>query len=65
MNHLDHALKRGIYVAGLREEIVTCAEQVLDLMEFGECKYFLAWHNFIFYLIFYYFCVLEESYYGT
>ncbi|CAL9754688.1 unnamed protein product [Musa acuminata subsp. burmannicoides] len=29
-------LERGIYVAGLREEIVTCAEQVLDLMEFGE-----------------------------
>ncbi|RWW70991.1 hypothetical protein BHE74_00021308 [Ensete ventricosum] len=31
-------VKRGIYVAGLREEIVTCAEQVLDLMEFGECN---------------------------
>lgn len=31
------SLKRGIYVAGLREEIVTCPEQVLDLMEFGEC----------------------------
>ncbi|OAY65182.1 Kinesin-related protein 4, partial [Ananas comosus] len=30
-------LERGIYVAGLREEIVTCPEQVLDLMEFGEC----------------------------
>ncbi|XP_020110350.1 kinesin-like protein KIN-7I isoform X2 [Ananas comosus] len=29
-------LERGIYVAGLREEIVTCPEQVLDLMEFGE-----------------------------
>lgn len=31
-------LKRGIYVAGLREEIVTCPEQVLDLMVFGECR---------------------------
>ncbi|XP_057427737.1 kinesin-like protein KIN-7O isoform X2 [Lotus japonicus] len=29
-------LERGIYVAGLREEIVASHEQVLDLMEFGE-----------------------------
>ncbi|KAE9590156.1 putative plus-end-directed kinesin ATPase [Lupinus albus] len=28
--------ERGIYVAGLREEIVASPEQVLDLMEFGE-----------------------------
>ncbi|URD98473.1 KISc [Musa troglodytarum] len=33
---IHESLERGIYVAGLREEIVTCAEQVLDLMEFGE-----------------------------
>jgi len=31
--------QRGIYVAGLREEIVTSPEQVLDLMEFGECNF--------------------------
>ena len=31
-------LQRGIYVAGLREEIVASSEQVLDLMEFGECN---------------------------
>lgn len=30
-------LQRGIYVAGLREEIVATPEQVLDFMEFGEC----------------------------
>ncbi|KAA0065665.1 centromere-associated protein E isoform X1 [Cucumis melo var. makuwa] len=29
-------MKQGIYVAGLREEIVASSEQVLDLMEFGE-----------------------------
>lgn len=29
-------LERGIYVAGLREEIVASPQQVLDLMEFGE-----------------------------
>ncbi|KAJ3677193.1 hypothetical protein LUZ60_002917 [Juncus effusus] len=29
-------IERGIYVAGLKEEIVTCPEQVLRLMEFGE-----------------------------
>lgn len=32
-------MQRGIYVAGLREEIVASPEQVLDLMEFGECNY--------------------------
>lgn len=35
-------LQRGIYVAGLREEIVASPEQVLDLMEFGECKFCFA-----------------------
>ncbi|KAI4348608.1 hypothetical protein L6164_009315 [Bauhinia variegata] len=29
-------LERGIYVAGLREEIVASPEQVIDLMKFGE-----------------------------
>lgn len=29
-------LERGIYVAGLREEIVASPQQVLDLMQFGE-----------------------------
>ncbi|XP_061367839.1 kinesin-like protein KIN-7O [Gastrolobium bilobum] len=29
-------LERGIFVAGLREEIVASPEQVLDLMEYGE-----------------------------
>ncbi|CAM6061067.1 unnamed protein product [Sphagnum tenellum] len=29
-------VERGIYVAGLREEIVVSPEQVLELMEFGE-----------------------------
>ncbi|XP_038975024.1 kinesin-like protein KIN-7I [Phoenix dactylifera] len=33
---IHESIERGIYVAGLREEIVTCPEQVLDLMEFGE-----------------------------
>lgn len=32
-------VKRGIFVAGLREEIVASAEQVLELLAFGECKY--------------------------
>lgn len=31
-------MKRGIYVAGLREEIVASAEQVLELLKFGEGK---------------------------
>ncbi|KAG9455881.1 hypothetical protein H6P81_000389 [Aristolochia fimbriata] len=33
---IHESLERGIYVAGLREEIVSSAEQVLDFMEFGE-----------------------------
>lgn len=33
-------MKRGIFVAGLREEIVASAEDILELMEFGECKSF-------------------------
>lgn len=31
-------MKRGIFVAGLREEIVASVEQILELMECGECK---------------------------
>lgn len=30
-------MQRGIYVAGLREEIVASPQQVLNLMDFGEC----------------------------
>lgn len=33
---IHESIERGIYVAGLREEIVASPEQVLDLMEFGE-----------------------------
>ncbi|KAK7267150.1 hypothetical protein RIF29_19814 [Crotalaria pallida] len=33
---IHESQERGIYVAGLREEIVASPEQVLDLMEFGE-----------------------------
>ncbi|KAL2318095.1 hypothetical protein Fmac_031971 [Flemingia macrophylla] len=33
---IHESLERGIYVAGLREEIVASPEQVLDLMEYGE-----------------------------
>ncbi|PON38650.1 Kinesin-like protein [Parasponia andersonii] len=33
---IHESLERGIYVAGLREEIVASPEQVLSLMEFGE-----------------------------
>ncbi|XP_068652017.1 kinesin-like protein KIN-7O isoform X2 [Aristolochia californica] len=33
---IHESLERGIYVAGLQEEIVSSAEQVLDFMEFGE-----------------------------
>lgn len=33
---VHESLERGIFVAGLREEIVASPEQVLDLMEFGE-----------------------------
>lgn len=35
-------LQRGIFVAGLREEIVVSPKQILDLMEFGECKFYLS-----------------------
>ncbi|KAK9123284.1 hypothetical protein Sjap_012886 [Stephania japonica] len=33
---IHESLERGIFVAGLKEEIVVTPEQVLDLMEFGE-----------------------------
>ncbi|KAG4123374.1 hypothetical protein ERO13_D11G323100v2 [Gossypium hirsutum] len=33
---IHESIERGIYVAGLREEIVASPQQVLDLMEFGE-----------------------------
>ncbi|XP_020268561.1 kinesin-like protein KIN-7I isoform X2 [Asparagus officinalis] len=33
---IHESLERGIYVAGLREEIVTSPAQVLEFMEFGE-----------------------------
>nr|XP_011469371.1 PREDICTED: centromere-associated protein E isoform X2 [Fragaria vesca subsp. vesca] len=33
---IHESIERGIYVAGLREEIVASPEQVLNLMEFGE-----------------------------
>jgi len=36
--------QRGIYVAGLREEIVASPEQVLNLMEFGECNLSVAFY---------------------
>lgn len=29
-------IQRGIYVAGLREEIVNCSEQVIELLKLGE-----------------------------
>lgn len=29
-------IQRGIYVAGLREEIVNCSQQVIELLELGE-----------------------------
>ncbi|CAK7340219.1 unnamed protein product [Dovyalis caffra] len=35
---IHESIERGIYVAGLREEIVASPQQVLDLMQFGECK---------------------------
>ncbi|KAL8243119.1 hypothetical protein R6Q59_009377 [Mikania micrantha] len=34
--HIHESLERGIFVAGLREEIVNSAEQVLKLIEMGE-----------------------------
>ncbi|XP_073119255.1 kinesin-like protein KIN-7O isoform X2 [Henckelia pumila] len=33
---IHESIERGIFVAGLREEIVASAEHVLELMEFGE-----------------------------
>ncbi|KAI3692015.1 hypothetical protein L6452_31820 [Arctium lappa] len=33
---IHESIERGIFVAGLREEIVTGAKQVLEFMEFGE-----------------------------
>ncbi|KVH91733.1 Kinesin, motor domain-containing protein [Cynara cardunculus var. scolymus] len=33
---IHESIERGIFVAGLREEIVTSAKQVLEFMEFGE-----------------------------
>ncbi|KAL6846556.1 hypothetical protein ACP4OV_024004 [Aristida adscensionis] len=33
---IHESIERGIYVAGLREEIVTSPEQVMDFMSFGE-----------------------------
>ncbi|XP_039795244.1 kinesin-like protein KIN-7I isoform X6 [Panicum virgatum] len=33
---IHESSEKGIFVAGLREEIVTCAEQVMDFMSFGE-----------------------------
>lgn len=33
---IHESVERGIFVAGLKEEIVVSAEQVLELMEFGE-----------------------------
>ncbi|XP_062200040.1 kinesin-like protein KIN-7I isoform X5 [Phragmites australis] len=33
---IKESSERGIYVAGLREEIVTCPEQIMDFMSFGE-----------------------------
>ncbi|KAG5537102.1 hypothetical protein RHGRI_024517 [Rhododendron griersonianum] len=37
---IHESLERGIFVAGLREEIVASPEQVLEFMEFGECELF-------------------------
>ncbi|KAG8090006.1 hypothetical protein GUJ93_ZPchr0011g27024 [Zizania palustris] len=35
---IHESLERGVYVAGLREEIVNSAEQVLELLELGEAN---------------------------
>lgn len=37
---LSFIFQRGVFVAGLREEIVNNAEQVLDLLKVGEGLYF-------------------------
>ncbi|XP_019245888.1 PREDICTED: kinesin-like protein KIN-7O isoform X2 [Nicotiana attenuata] len=34
---IHESVERGIFVAGLREEIVASPDQVLELMDFGEC----------------------------
>ncbi|KAL3840502.1 hypothetical protein ACJIZ3_025093 [Penstemon smallii] len=34
--HIHESLERGVYVAGLREEIVNSADQVLNLIQLGE-----------------------------
>ncbi|KAF8657730.1 hypothetical protein HU200_059889 [Digitaria exilis] len=33
---IHESIEKGIFVAGLREEIVTCADQVMSFMSFGE-----------------------------
>lgn len=40
-------MQRGIYVAGLREEIVASPQQVLGLMEFGECIFYICLFLFL------------------
>ncbi|XP_074580366.1 kinesin-like protein KIN-7L [Curcuma longa] len=35
---VHESLERGIYVAGLREEIVNCSEQVIELLKLGEAN---------------------------
>lgn len=39
-------LQRGIFVAGLKEEIVSNAEQVLKLIESGEGLHFETKHKY-------------------
>jgi hypothetical protein len=46
-----HCPQRGIFVAGLREEIVVSPEQVLELMEFGESMNIFLIQRFISLLI--------------
>lgn len=33
---IHESIERGVYVGGLREEVVGCPEQILQLLEFGE-----------------------------
>ncbi|XP_042377067.1 kinesin-like protein KIN-7L isoform X1 [Zingiber officinale] len=35
---VHESLERGIYVSGLREEIVNCSEQVIELLKLGEAN---------------------------
>lgn len=44
MKSLIFLLQRGIFVAGLKEEIVSNAEQVLKLIESGEGLHFEKKH---------------------